>query len=87
MPADDREPRFEALASLVVANARVGISITDAAGRILFVNRAFTDVTGYAPEEVIGQNPRRLQSGRHPRAYYEEMWRALVECGSWQGEI
>ena len=87
MQADDREPRLEALASLVVANARVGISITDAAGRILFVNRAFTEVTGYAAEEVIGQNPRLLQSGRHPRAYYEDMWRALLERGSWQGEI
>ncbi len=87
MHAPDRELHFEALASLVVANARVGITITDAIGQILYVNRAFTEVTGYAPEEVIGQNPRLLQSGRHPPAYYEEMWCALRERGSWQGEI
>lgn len=87
MQAGERELHFEALASLVVANARVGITITDAAGVILYVNRAFTEVTGYAPEEVIGHNPRLLHSGRHPPAYYEEMWRALLERGSWQGEI
>lgn len=87
MQAGERELHFEALASLVVANARVGITITDAAGVILYVNRAFTEVTGYAPEEVIGQNPRLLHSGRHPPAYYEAMWRALLERGSWQGEI
>ena len=80
-------PDLLSLASAVVANALVGISITDADGTILYVNQAFTDVTGYTLEEALGKNPRVLQSGRHSRAYYEEMWRGLTEDGAWQGEI
>ncbi len=75
------------LASAIVANARVGISITDPDGTILYVNQAFSDVTGYTVAEALGKNPRILQSGRHARAYYEEMWRGLTEDGVWQGEI
>jgi len=80
-------PDLLSLASAVVANALVGISITDVDGTILYVNQAFTDVTGYTLAEALGKNPRILQSGRHSRAYYEEMWRCLTEDGAWQGEI
>lgn len=78
---------FEALAGQVVTHARIGITITDAEGRILFVNRAFTEVTGYGQDEVVGRNPRVLQSGRHPPEYYAAMWRAIRDAGAWQGEI
>ncbi len=80
-------PGLAALAPAVVAQARVGISITDVDGTILYVNQAFTDVTGYTLAEALGKNPRVLQSGRHSRAYYQEMWRCLTEDGVWQGEI
>lgn len=64
-----------------------GVTITDLTPAIITVNPAFTKVTGWQPEEVIGKNPSILSSGRHPISYYEEMWRALLENGSWQGEI
>lgn len=63
------------------------ITITDADNRIIRVNRAFTRVTGYSPEEVIGRSPAILQSGRHDEAFYREMWRSLNTDGCWQGEI
>ncbi len=63
------------------------IIITDAASRILQVNKAFTATTGYAAEEVIGQNPRMLSSGRQDAAFYAEMWESIRATGTWQGEI
>ena len=64
-----------------------GITITEADGTIIQVNQAFCDVTGYPEEEVIGMNPRILQSGRHSDSFYREMWESLNEHGSWSGEI
>ncbi|MFZ2493690.1 MAG: EAL domain-containing protein [Thermoanaerobaculia bacterium] len=64
-----------------------GVVITDATETILTVNRAFSKVTGYEAEEVIGKTPRMLQSGRHDRAFYNAMWIAIREDGHWQGEI
>jgi diguanylate cyclase (GGDEF)-like protein/PAS domain S-box-containing protein len=64
-----------------------GIIITDAHSNIIRVNRAFTEITGYAAEDVIGRNPRLLSSGRQDQAFYSEMWRQLLEQGSWAGEI
>jgi diguanylate cyclase (GGDEF)-like protein/PAS domain S-box-containing protein len=64
-----------------------GILITDVTGTILQVNPAFTTITGYSPEEVIGRNPRLQKSNRHPPEFYQEMWRCLLEEGQWQGEI
>lgn len=84
---DTPAPLVPSLASALVAQARLGISVTDPDGTILYVNQAFTDVTGYTLADALGKNPRILQSGRHPRAFYEEMWRCLVEDGAWQGEI
>jgi len=64
-----------------------GIVITDANEVILRVNQAFIDSSGYSAEELVGQTPRFLKSGHHDAAFYEEMWKALREYGSWQGEI
>jgi PAS domain S-box-containing protein/diguanylate cyclase (GGDEF)-like protein len=64
-----------------------GVVVTDRDGTILSVNRAFSDISGYAPEEVIGKNPRILQSGRHDAGFYEDLWRALADRGRWEGEI
>ncbi|HSM98142.1 MAG TPA: diguanylate cyclase [Gallionella sp.] len=64
-----------------------GILISDADNVILRVNRAFTDITGYAAEEVIGKNPRILSSGRHDANFYAEMWRDIQRTGGWSGEI
>ncbi len=64
-----------------------GMMITDADGTILRVNRAFTELTGYAAEEVIGRSPSVLKSGRHGAEFYREMWAVLRKTGYWQGEV
>ena len=64
-----------------------GILITDRDAAILAVNASFTKLTGYQADEVLGKNPRLLQSGRHSKEFYETMWRDLREKGGWIGEI
>lgn len=64
-----------------------GILVTNQKGVIVSVNPAFTKLTGYSEEEVLGQSPSVLSSGRHDREYYNEMWRTIDESGAWQGEI
>jgi len=63
------------------------IAVTDADNRIIAINPAFTQVTGYAPHEAIGQDSNLLKSGRHDLPFYQEMWHALETTGRWQGEI
>jgi PAS domain S-box-containing protein len=74
-------------AAVVYDNIAEGIMVTDTQGTIQSVNPAFSRITLYPREEVIGRNPRLLQSGRHDREFYEAMWGALLETGRWQGEI
>jgi diguanylate cyclase (GGDEF)-like protein/PAS domain S-box-containing protein len=69
---------FESLAGMVV---------TDAYGTILRVNRAFSEISGYSEEEVIGSNPRILKSSRHNADFYLDMWQSIKHNGGWQGEI
>jgi diguanylate cyclase (GGDEF)-like protein/PAS domain S-box-containing protein len=68
-------------------NSHEAILITDAQACIIRVNQAFSDITGYLPEEVLGRNPRIMSSGRHGREFYAQMWRRLREEGKWSGEI
>lgn len=74
-------------AAMVFENTRDGVLITDAAPTILAVNRAFSEITGYAEEEVLGRNPNLLRSDRHDRPFYQALWASLREAGYWQGEI
>lgn len=64
-----------------------GMTITNANLKILRVNRAFTEITGYSAEDAVGQTPSLLSSGRHDAGFYTEMWRTIACTGSWQGEI
>ncbi|MFA5700307.1 MAG: EAL domain-containing protein [Desulfuromonas sp.] len=73
--------------SLVVENNIEGMLVTDIEGRILAVNRAFTQISGYTEAEVLGENPRILQSGLHKAEFYRHMWAELFKAGAWQGEI
>ncbi|HET7775229.1 MAG TPA: EAL domain-containing protein [Azospira sp.] len=75
------------LAEKVFANSPEAIMICDQANRIISVNRAFCDITGYEQEEVLGQDPRILSSGRHDKDFYGQMWHTLRETGAWAGEI
>jgi diguanylate cyclase (GGDEF)-like protein/PAS domain S-box-containing protein len=63
------------------------IMVTDGEGRIVRVNEAFTRITGYSTAEVLGRNPRVLQSGLHDEEFYAGFWNALRKEGTWQGEI
>ena len=63
------------------------ILITNAAGDILSVNRAFTEITGYSSEEVLGENPRIMSSGKQNHEFYIKMWQQLLHIGFWTGEI
>ena len=64
-----------------------GIMITDATNNILRVNSAFTHITGYTSAEVVGKNPRMLQSKQHDENFYSVMWECINNTGGWQGEI
>lgn len=74
-------------AAIVFDNTDEGIVITDAQARIVSVNSAFTKITGYASEEVIGKNPRFQQSERQEPAFYQLMWASLQQTGQWRGEL
>lgn len=71
----------------IVEHIDRGLVLTDAEQRILYVNPAFTALTGYTLEEAVGQTPRMLSSGRHDRNFYQAMWQALKTQGAWSGEI
>jgi len=64
-----------------------GMIVTDETSVILRVNRAFTEITGYTAQEVIGQTPRLFKSGRHDAGFYAGMWDSILHNGGWQGEI
>lgn len=63
------------------------IIITHKNGEIEYVNRSFTNVTGYIPSEVIGKNPRILKSGAHPKSFYKDLWKTLLKGQKWEGEF
>ncbi|HEY6898187.1 MAG TPA: EAL domain-containing protein, partial [Rhodocyclaceae bacterium] len=75
------------LSARVFENNTEGIIISDADNRILMVNKAFTALTGYGADEVIGQTPSILSSGRHDQQFYRQIWAALARDGEWRGEI
>jgi diguanylate cyclase (GGDEF)-like protein/PAS domain S-box-containing protein len=75
------------LAANVFIYAREGIMVTTADGTIVDVNEAFSRITGYHHDEVIGRNPRLLKSHRQTPEFYVAMWRTLIEEGQWIGEI
>ncbi|MEW8625954.1 MAG: EAL domain-containing protein [Candidatus Thiodiazotropha sp.] len=64
-----------------------GIMVTDEENRIKTVNPAFTRITGYSQEEVLGRTPNILSSGRHSKSFYEELWESVLNKGYWSGEI
>ncbi|KAF0164528.1 MAG: signal transduction protein [Rhodocyclaceae bacterium] len=75
------------LAASVFEGTSEAVLISSPDNRIVSVNRAFCKMTGYGESELIGANPRLLQSGQHDRFFYEEMWSQLNATGQWQGEI
>ncbi len=79
--------QFKRLSTAIFEAATEAILVTDVEGNILAVNPAFTRITGYSAEEVLGKNPKILQSGRQDKAFYKKMWETICTEGHWQGEI
>jgi diguanylate cyclase (GGDEF)-like protein/PAS domain S-box-containing protein len=75
------------LTAKVFESTSEGIFITDEHGLIVNANQAFSTITGYPVNEVVGQNPRIFKSERHDDEFYESFWKALLEHKRWQGEI
>lgn len=86
--ARPRESNASVTAALaVLENTDHGYLLTDREQQILYVNPAFTTITGYSAAEAVGQTPRMLHSGRQGADFYRRMWSALENTGCWQGEI
>ncbi len=75
------------MSSAVFEHTIDGVLITDAENKIVHVNDAFLEITGYTRRESIGKNPRMLKSGNHNHQFYQKMWEQLSKDGYWQGEI
>lgn len=75
------------LAARVFKDTTEGITITNAQREIVDINPAFCQITGYSLEEVIGQNPRILSSGKQSPQFYADMWKSINQYGHWQGEV
>jgi diguanylate cyclase (GGDEF)-like protein/PAS domain S-box-containing protein len=75
------------IAASVYDTSSEGILITDANNSIIAINPAFTKITGYSLDEVIGKNPRVLSSGRHDATFFKNMWHEINTTGQWQGDI
>jgi len=75
------------LSSKVFNSSSEGIMITDHNNLIVSVNEAFTQITGYGFEDVVGKNPRILNSKTHSDSFFTSMWNSITQTGGWQGEI
>lgn len=75
------------LAAMVYENSSEAILVSDAENRIIDVNPAFEQITGYTAEEVQGRNPSMFQSGRQDKEFYQKLWHALKSEGYWHGEL
>ncbi|MFQ5708128.1 MAG: PAS domain-containing protein, partial [bacterium] len=75
------------LQSAALESAANAVVITDRAGHITWVNRAFTHLTGYESDEVVGQKPNLLKSGEHEPSFYQNLWHTILNGKAWRGEI
>ncbi len=73
--------------STAVQQSSNTVMITDVSGNIEFVNKAFEKITGYSGKEVIGRNPRFLQTGYHDDEFYKELWNTINNGNVWKGEF
>lgn len=83
-----RKTEFEnKISAMVFRHAIEGVMITDADGKIIAVNPAFSRITGYEASEVLGRKPSILKSGVQDESFYVRLWGDLADTGFWQGEI
>ncbi len=82
-----RTEDLQRLLMTAIEQAAESITITDTSGAIEYVNPAFSRISGYEQEEVIGQNSRILKSGRHDRVFYQELWQTILGGKTWEGRF
>ncbi|HYA65106.1 MAG TPA: EAL domain-containing protein, partial [Burkholderiaceae bacterium] len=87
LEAHKRRSDAELRVAAIAFESQEAMVVTDAQANILRVNSAFTKTTGFSQEEVLGKNPRLLQSGRHSKVFFAQMWEQLNTTGRWQGEV
>ena len=75
------------LLSQAIESAANSIILTDREGRILWVNAAFTKLTGYSVDEIVGQNPKILKSGKQPCEFYRSLWETILRGEVWHGQL
>ncbi len=80
---DEHELRIAAIAF----ESQEGMIVTDAHTEILRTNRAFSRITGYCPEDVVGRRVSLLASGHHDKAFFDALWASLASTGEWKGEL
>ncbi|MBK7415711.1 MAG: EAL domain-containing protein [Dechloromonas sp.] len=85
--ADRKKAAEQLLIAATAFESQEAMMVTDTNGIVLRINKAFAETTGYSPEEIVGQTPRLLRSGRHDEAFYRQMWESINFTGAWQGEI
>ena len=85
--SEQKQAEIELHVAATVFESQEGMMITDSAGIILKINRAFTKITGYYAADVIGKTPRVLQSGLHDDVFYDLLWESVNATGEWKGEI
>jgi len=73
--------------SLAVSQSPVSVIVSDISGRIEYVNQAFEKMTGFSRDEALGNNPRIFNSGKTPKAVYDELWQTIRAGKSWEGEL
>ncbi|MEO5332205.1 MAG: diguanylate cyclase [Magnetococcus sp. YQC-5] len=75
------------LSDAIIQHANEGILVTDTENRIIFVNPAFTDISGYSFQDVVWKNPNIFSSQQHDDNFYQDMWKRIRAEGKWAGEI
>jgi len=78
---------LETVRAAAMGLSGISVVITDRAGTVLWVNPAFTRITGYAAAEAVGQSPRLWSSGKHPKQFYKQLWDTLLAGRAWHGTI
>jgi diguanylate cyclase (GGDEF)-like protein/PAS domain S-box-containing protein len=82
-----KQAEIELRIAATAFESQEGMLVSDTNNNILRINSAFSAITGYSPEDVVGKNPHIFQSGQHDASFYAAMWKSINDTGAWQGEV